>query len=55
MHVPARTFAIVLLLALMAGATPWARQGDQARLTGRVTDGSGGALPGVTVTLSGPR
>ena len=55
MHVPARTFALALLIALMAGAAPWARQGDQARLTGRVTDGSGGALPGVTVTLNGPR
>src|SRR5688572_1644047 len=29
-----------------------AAQTDQARLMGVVTDGSGGALPGVTVTIS---
>ncbi|MGH9385307.1 MAG: carboxypeptidase-like regulatory domain-containing protein [Vicinamibacterales bacterium] len=29
-------------------------QTTQARLTGRVTDGSGGALPGVTVTIASP-
>lgn len=30
-----------------------AQQEDRATLTGRVTDGSGGALPGVTVTITG--
>lgn len=29
-------------------------QTSQARLTGRVTDGSGGALPGVTITVASP-
>jgi Carboxypeptidase regulatory-like domain len=29
-------------------------QSPQARITGRVTDGSGGALPGVTVTIASP-
>ena len=52
MHASARTFAVVALIVILAGAVPSARQGEQARLTGRVTDGSGGALPGVTVTFS---
>ena len=54
MHVTARTFALVAVIAMLAYAVPSARQAEQARLTGRVTDGSGGALPGVTVTLSAP-
>jgi hypothetical protein len=55
MHAPARTFAVAALIVILAGAVPFSQQGEQARLTGRVTDGSGGALPGVTVTLSAPR
>jgi len=45
--------ALVLVLTLAAGTL--AAQGPQARLTGRVTDGSGGALPGVTVTIASDR
>jgi hypothetical protein len=40
--------AILILLLSPAGV-----QTDQARVMGAVTDGSGGALPGVTVTISG--
>ena len=42
--------AAVLLTFLSSPVA--ARQEDRATLTGRVTDGSGGALPGVTVTLT---
>ena len=45
--------AIAFLLVLTTGAG--AAQTLQARLTGRVTDGSGGALPGVTVTIASDR
>jgi hypothetical protein len=49
----------ILLTALLAfvGLIPAAlasAQADQARVMGIVTDSSGGALPGVTVTLNGP-
>ena len=43
--------AALIWLAIFAAST--AAQGDQARIMGAVTDGSGGALPGVTVTVSG--
>jgi hypothetical protein len=48
---------IVALAAVAAFATPHAAaaQGEQSRITGKVTDGSGGALPGVTVTIASPR
>ncbi len=40
-------------LALITCAVPSASaQNDPARITGRVTDGSGAALPGVTVTIT---
>jgi hypothetical protein len=41
----------VLLLVLVM-ATAASAQSPQGRLTGRVTDASGGALPGVTVTIA---
>lgn len=48
--------ALTAVLGLMtdapAGATA---QGEQGRMTGRVTDGSGAALPGVTVTITPPK
>ena len=49
----------ILLTALLAfvGLFPAAMasaQADQSRVMGVVTDASGGALPGVTVTLGGP-
>ncbi|MGD9905806.1 MAG: carboxypeptidase-like regulatory domain-containing protein [Vicinamibacterales bacterium] len=40
--------AVVVAAPALVAAQPAA---DQARLTGRVTDGSGAALPGVTVTV----
>ena len=44
-----------LALAVLIGfASVAASQDDRARVTGVVTDRSGGALPGVTVTLRGP-
>ena len=42
-------FAVCLLL--VAAATGWAQDGV---ITGRVTDPSGGALPGVDVSLTSP-
>jgi hypothetical protein len=50
-----RSIAGLLAVALLGAASPVALGAqpapDGARLTGRVTDGSGAALPGVTVTL----
>ncbi len=45
--------AIALFVTLAAATT--AAQNLQPRLTGRVTDGSGAALPGVTVTIASDR
>ena len=39
---------------VVAAALPSAAHEAPGRLTGRVTDGSGGALPGVTVTVTSP-
>ncbi|HWI20851.1 MAG TPA: carboxypeptidase-like regulatory domain-containing protein [Vicinamibacterales bacterium] len=47
-----RTVALALAV-LIASAGLAAAQDDRARVTGVVTDRSGGALPGVTVTLRG--
>jgi hypothetical protein len=54
---PARAHTVVFaaLLALATSPGLAGQTADQARLTGRVTDGSGGALPGVTVSLIGSR
>lgn len=50
MTLPLRAFLAAVVLACTAsGATA---QNDPARITGRVTDGSGAALPGVIVTLT---
>src|SRR5690349_13517300 len=49
-RIPTLTAALVVLAALPS----WAQEAP-GRLTGRITDGSGGALPGVTVTVSSPR
>lgn len=51
MILPGRT-ARIAAVALVCTATAGAAQDDAARVTGRVTDGSGAALPGVTVTLT---
>jgi hypothetical protein len=45
--------AVVAVLGLMAAVPAGATsQGEQGRLTGRVTDDSGAALPGATVTIT---
>jgi len=47
--------AVVLLVCVGLGvARPFAAQ-DSAALSGTVTDGQGGVLPGATVTVSGQR
>ncbi len=53
MTLAVRTLAILLLTAAVHPAAAMAQSGG--RLTGRVTDGSGGALPGVTVSVASPR
>ena len=50
----ARTLVFVAIAAVAAPQAA-AAQGEQGRITGKVTDGSGGALPGVTVTIGSPR
>lgn len=45
---------LTLALVVLGVAAPLIAQQQTGTLTGRVTDSSGGALPGVTVTLSGP-
>jgi hypothetical protein len=49
----ARMLAVWLLLAALPAAAMG--QGATGNITGRATDESGGALPGVTVTLSSPQ
>ncbi len=44
---------LCLALAFLVPVTTAAAQSEQSRAMGTVTDASGGALPGVTVTLSG--
>ncbi|MCC7181558.1 MAG: carboxypeptidase regulatory-like domain-containing protein, partial [Acidobacteria bacterium] len=46
------SLALAVVVTAVAGAI--GVQPDQSRLTGRVTDGSGAALPGATVTIAGP-
>ena len=46
-----RRVGIAVCLLLVAAATGWAQDGV---ITGRVTDPSGGALPGVDVSLTSP-
>ncbi len=51
-----RTFSTALVAWLFVfTASGAAAQTDQARLMGMVTDTSGGALPGVTVTINAPQ
>ena len=44
----------IVCLLLLACAMPAAAQVSMGEVFGKVTDGTGGILPGVTVTLSGP-
>lgn len=50
---PRTTFRAVIVALLLLHATSSAAQGDRSRVMGTVMDTSGGALPGVTVTLIG--
>ena len=50
-----RTVACITAIAQLVAPAAAVAQADQSRLTGRVTDGSGAALPGVTVTITSPR
>ena len=50
-----RTLRTALFLVFTTFAADAAAQPDGSRLMGVVTDGSGGALPGVTVSVSGTR
>jgi Carboxypeptidase regulatory-like domain len=50
-----RTVPAALILVFSAFAAIAEAQTDESRLIGLVTDGSGGALPGVTVTVTGTR
>lgn len=52
--VAAPTAAVALLLAVLAGGGPAAAEPAPGRISGTVTDSSGAALPGVTVTVVGP-
>ena len=45
-----RTAFVVTVVALSAALA--AAQSEQSRISGRITDGSAGALPGVTVTIT---
>ncbi len=45
---------LVLLLTSLAFASNAAAQGASSGINGRVTDSTGGALPGVTVTITSP-
>ncbi|MEO8681713.1 MAG: carboxypeptidase-like regulatory domain-containing protein [Vicinamibacterales bacterium] len=47
-----RTVAYLTLVFLLAAGVGAFAQSAPAKITGRVTDGSGAALPGVTVTIS---
>src|SRR4029079_6083020 len=45
----------LLLLSLVAALPAWGDGPQTSTIGGRVTDAQGQALPGVTVTLSGPQ
>jgi hypothetical protein len=49
-----RRAGMLVCLALAAGAVPALSQVSTGEVFGKVTDGTGAVLPGVTVTLSGP-
>jgi len=46
--------ALAVLLIGLAPAVAWGQSSQSATLVGKVTDESGGAMPGVTVTLKSP-
>ena len=50
-----RFTAVLAALAIVLGASPARAQQQTGEIFGKVTDQSGAVLPGVTVTLTGPR
>src|SRR5713101_1154671 len=50
-----RMAATVVLVTGMAPGTIWAQSSQSATMVGKVTDESGGAMPGVTVTVKSPQ
>ena len=55
MHLRAAITAVVIVSGLLAPANVRAQRGQQASLTGTVTDDTGGVLPGARVTISSPQ
>ena len=53
MRIASVSFRLLLLVCVLAWATPAAAQRTTGEIVGRVADSSGGILPGVTVTLRG--
>src|SRR5215510_7447398 len=53
LHTLAVATTLITVTTRVDAQQPGAPQ-QQAHLTGRVTDGSGGALPGVTITIASP-
>ncbi len=47
-------FRLAVLAAAVAMAAPAFAQSATGAITGRATDASGGALPGVTVSITSP-
>ena len=54
MNTPIRALACLLMLMQALPVDRALAQDQQAHIAGRVTDGLGGALPGVTVTIASP-
>ena len=49
------SFLVVTVACILAAATPaWAQTGSLSTIHGTVSDESGAALPGVTVTITSP-
>jgi hypothetical protein len=46
--------ALAVLALVLAPGVLWAQSAQSASLVGKVTDESGGAIPGVTVTVKSP-
>jgi hypothetical protein len=55
MRVKKQSFIFVLIICFMAAGTAFAQLTPQGKITGRVADAQGGALPGVSVEATSPR
>src|SRR3989304_8239416 len=51
---PVKSLALAAASALVGVTLAFAQASDTGSLRGRITDGTGAALPGVTVTASSP-